>query len=70
MESFITNFGVAPFASKADHISSYKALLFSFLMDGIVLWSSYQSFLYPELSMAIKKDPFNDLDGLANSGYM
>ena len=64
------NFGVAPFESKTDHLTSYKALLFSFTMDGLVLWISYQSFIYFELSTAITKDPFNDLDSLANSDYM
>ena len=64
------NFGVAPFESKMSHLTSYKALLFSFAMDGLVLWISYQSFLYPELSTATTKDPFNDLNSLANSNYM
>ena len=64
------NFGVAPFESKTDHLTSYKALLFSFTMDRLVLWISYQSFLYFDLSKVITKDPFNDLDSLANSDYM
>ena len=64
------NFGIAPFKSKMDHLTSYKALLFSFAMDGLVLWVSYKSFIYFELSTAIMKDPFNDLDSLANSDYM
>ena len=64
------NFGVAPFESKTDHLTSYKALLVSFAMDGLVLWISYQSFIYFDLSMAITKDPFNDLDSVANSDYM
>ena len=70
MASFTPNFGVAPFESKADHITSYKALLFAFAIDGLVLWTSYQSFLYPKLSTVVTKDPFNDLDSLANSDYM
>ena len=67
--SFIPNFGGSPFESKTDHIASYKAILFAFVLDGSVLWISYQSFLYPELSTVIIKDPFNDLDSLANSDY-
>ena len=70
LASFTPNFGVAPFESKSDHITSYKAILFAFVLDGLVLWVSYQSFLYPELSTVITKDPFNDLDSLANSDYM
>ena len=64
------NFGVAPFESKTDHLTSYNTLLFSFDMDGLVLWISYQSFLYFDLSSVIIKDPFNNLDSLANSDYM
>ena len=64
------NFGVAPFESKIDHLTSYKALLFSFGMNGLILWISYQSFIYFDLSTAITKDPFNDLESLANSDYM
>ncbi len=70
LTAFTPNFGVAPFESKSDHIASYKALLFAFVLDGLVLWLSYQSFLYFELSTVITKDPFNDLDALAYSDYM
>ena len=69
LASFTPNFGVAPFESKSDHITSYKAILFAFVLDGLVLWISYQSFLYFNLSSVIIKDPFNDLDSLANSDY-
>ena len=70
MASFTPNFGVSPFESTSDDITSYKAISFAFVLDGLVLWISYQSFLYPELSTVITKDPFNDLDSLANSDYM
>ena len=70
MASFTPNFGVTPFESQSDHITSYKAILFAFVLDGLVLWTSYQSFIYRELSTATTKDPFNDLDSLANSDYM
>ena len=70
LASFAPNFGISPFESKIDHITSYKAILFAFVLDGLVLWISYQSFLYPELATATTRDPFNDLDSLANSDYM
>ena len=69
LASFTPNFGVSPFESKSDDLTSYKVILFAFVFDGLVLWISYQSFLYPELSKVITKDPFNDLDSLANSDY-
>ena len=68
--SFTPNFGGAPFQSKADYIASYKTLVFVFMLDGIVLWASYQSFLYTELSTPIIKNPFSDLNTLATSDYM
>ena len=69
MASFTPNFGVAPFESMSDRLTSYKALLFAFVLDGLVLWISYQSYLYPKLSTIITNDPFNDLESLANSDY-
>ena len=68
--SFTPNFGGAPFESKTDHIASYKTLVFVFMMDGLVLWCTYQSVMYTDLSRPLTKMPFNDLDTLAKSGYM
>ena len=46
-------------------------MVFAFLVDGLVLWTSYQSFLYTALSTPhFKKYPFNDLESFAKSGYM
>ena len=70
MASFTPNFGVSPFESKSDHITSYKAILFAFALDGLVFWISYQSFLYDELSTVLTKDAFNDLESLANSNHL
>ena len=68
--SFTPNFGGVPFESKTDHIISYKTLVFVFMMDGMVLWATYQSVMYTNLSTPLIKKPFNDLDSLAKSGYM
>ena len=68
--SFIPNFGGTPFKSKTDYIASYKTLVFVFMLDGLVLWASYQSFLYTELSTPVIKNPFSDLNTLAKSDYM
>ena len=68
--SFTPNFGGTPFQSKADYITSYKTLIFVFMLDGLVLWASYQSFLFTELSTPLTKNPFNDLNSLAKSDYM
>ena len=68
--SFSPNFSGTPFQSKTDHIVSYKTLVFVFMLDGLVLWITYRSFLYTDLSTPLIKNPFNDLDTLANSDYM
>ena len=68
--SFSPNFGGTPFQSKTDHIVSYKTLVFVFMMDGLVLWSTYQSVMYTDLSRPLIKNPFNDLDTLAKSDYL
>ena len=68
--SFIPNFGGTPFHSKVDYIASYKTLILVFMLDGLVLWASYQSFLYTDLSTPLIKNPFPDLNTLAKSDYM
>ena len=68
--SFIPNFGGKPFPSITDHIVSYKTLVFAFMLDGLVLWVSYRSFLFSELSTPLMENPFSDLESLAKSGYM
>ena len=67
--SFIPNFGGSPFESKTDHITSYKTALFTFILDGLVLWVSYQSFLYTELSTPLLKAPFHDLESFSKSKF-
>ena len=36
LASFTPNFGVSPFESKSDHITSYKAILLAFVLDGFL----------------------------------
>ena len=68
--SFTPNLGGTPFQAKTDHITSYKTLVFVFMMDGLVFWTTYQSVMYTNLSIPLIKIPFNDLDTLAKSDYM
>ena len=37
LASFTPNFGISPFESKIDHITSYKAILYAFVLDGLLL---------------------------------
>ena len=67
--AFTANFGGKPPYSKIDHITSYKTLLFSIFLDGVIFWISYRAFLFTELSTQLFKYPFNDLDSFSKSGY-
>ena len=67
--AFIANFGGNPSKCKIDHITSYKTLLFTFFLDGVIIWICYRAFLFSELSSKINKYPFSDLDTLAKSDY-
>ena len=67
--AFIANLGGKPFKSKIDHITSYRTILLAIFLDGVIIWISYRSFLFSELSATLNKYPFNDLDSLAKSGY-
>ena len=40
------------------------------MMDGLVLWTTYQSVMYTDLSRPLIKNPFDDLDTLAKSDYL
>ena len=68
--SFTLNFIGTPFQSETDHIKSYKILVLAFMVDGLVFWTAYESFLYTELSTPLIKNPFHDLESLAKSDYM
>ena len=67
--SFVTNFGGKPYKSKSDNISSYKTLLFTFLLDGMISWIFYRAFLTSKLSTKLNKYPFTDLNSLAKTDY-
>ena len=51
-------------------LASYKLASFVALLGAVVVWISYRSYLTSQLSVEIKKYPFNDLDSLSESNYM
>ena len=67
---FISNFGGQPFESKNDGISSYRTILFAFVLEGMVCWMAYNAFLFSVLSTKITKYPFNDLKSFSETDYM
>ncbi len=66
----MANFGGKPTESKIKHTNSYKTLIFSTLLCGLVVWISYRAFLISELSIKYKKYPFHDLESLAKTNYL
>ena len=65
----MANFGGKPYKSKTDDISSYKTILFTFLLDGLISWIFYRAFLTSKLSSKLTKYPFTDLNSLAETDY-
>ena len=69
-DSLLANFGKPPFPSTMDNFNSYKSLVFTSLLGGVVIWISYQAELTSKLSIDLTKFPFNDLESLSKTNYM
>ena len=69
-DSLLANLGKPPFPSKIDNFNSYKSLIFTSLLGGVVIWISYQAQLTSKLSIDLTKFPFNDLESLSKTNYM
>jgi hypothetical protein len=67
--SLMANFGGKPVPSKFDTIQSYRFVIFTLLLAGTVVWISYRASLTSELSTAVTKLPFNDLESLSKTDY-
>ena len=68
--SLKANFGGLPTPSKIDIFSSYKSIVFTSLLGGLVFWSSYQAKLTSILAVDLKKIPFNDIESLSKTDYL
>ena len=62
-------FGGKPQATAIDSRRSYKAVVFTSLLGGVVVWIAYRSFLTAELAVVIKKYPFTDLESLSKTDW-
>ena len=69
LSSLLANFGGMHFESKIDKISSYKLVVFTILLSGMVVWIYYQASLTSGLAIKVEKYPFNDLQSFSQTNY-
>ena len=66
----MSNVGGKPSKSGLEKISSYKIIIFTTLLGGLVNWIAYRSQLTADLSVHVFKYPFNDLESLSKTNYL
>ena len=69
LSSLLANFGGMHFESKIDKISSYKLVVFTILLSGMVVWIYYQASLTSGLAIKLERYPFNDLHSFSQTNY-
>ena len=67
--SFIANFGGKPPATKLDKKPSYRIVVFTSLLCGMLIWIGYRSMLIAVFSVTYKKYPFTDLEGFSKTDW-
>ena len=67
--TFITYFGGSPENTPIDNERPYNIIVLTSLLGGVIIWIAYQSILTAELSVVIKKYPFNDFESLAATDW-
>ena len=67
--SFIANFSGKPTATKIDKKKSYKAIVFTSLLSGVLIWISYRSMLSAAFSVTYKIYPFDDMESFARTDW-
>ena len=67
--SLIVYCGGKPNKTSIDTRKTYKAVVFISLLGGAVIWMAYRSYLTAELSVILKKHPFNDLQSLSKTNW-
>ena len=67
--SFISYLGGKPTKSPVDSKESYKTVIFTSLLCGLVVWIFYRAYLTAELSDTERKYPFTDMNSLSKSNW-
>ena len=67
--SFVANFGGKPTTTKIDKKRSYKVVVFTSLLSGVLIWISYRSMLSALFSITYRKYPFNDMESFGRTNW-
>ena len=67
--SFIAFFGGKPTPTAIDSKRSYKAVVFTSLLAGVVMWIAYRSYLSAALAISFKSYPFTDMESLSKTDW-
>ena len=67
--SLMANLGETSFESKVNY-TSYKGLIFTSLISGLIISTAYSASLVSELSVKVIKFPFHDPESLSKTEYM
>ena len=67
--SFIAFFGGKPTPTSIDSKRSYKAVVFTSLLAGVVMWIAYRSYLSAALAISFKSYPFTDMESLSKTNW-
>ena len=68
--SLMANLGGTSFESKVNNYTSYKGLIFTSLISGLIISTAYSASLVSELSVKVIKFPFHDPESLSKTEYM
>ena len=67
--SFISYLGGKPTKSPIDCKESYKTVIFTSLICGLVIWICYRAYLTAELSITEKSHPFTDMHSFSKTDW-
>ena len=67
--SFISYLGGKPTKSPIDSKESYKTVIFTSLICGLVIWICYRAYLTAELSITEKSYPFSDMHSFSKTNW-
>lgn len=67
--SFTANFGGKPTPTKIDKTTTYKIVVITSLLSGLVIWMAYRSMLIAVFSILYQKYPFSDIESFSNTDW-
>ena len=67
--SFTANFGGKPTPTKIDKTTTYKMVIVTSLLSGLVIWMAYRSMLIAVFSVTYRKYPFSDIESFSKTDW-